>query len=374
MKTMTPSLRATLWLTLSTLLLCAVLYPLVLLGIGQTLFRDRAQGSLVKDSDGKVIGSRLIAQPFTGDEYFWPRPSAASYNGASSGASNWGGSNYLLRNRVARQLGPIVRYAEGAEKFGGKPGELAGPDVEKWFRANRYGVKEGIVAQWLELHGGLAEAWVKDAGDALKAQTGKDKPGEAFVAQWQKDLPASYSRWRQVNPDKDSPEPAELAKPFFEGFLEDNAGFWPVLEDDKVDEKTLKKIGRTREGAEIQSVFFDMWRQDHPEVPLEEVPADMVMASGSGLDPHITLDNALYQIRHRLADAWTGKMLGGRKIPADEVRRKEIRARVHEEVVKLLNDQASAPLGGLVGVPLVNVLEVNLALRERMRELGEKIK
>src|SRR5262249_24175931 len=77
-KIMTSSLRASLWLMLSTLLLCAVLYPLVLLGIGQTLFRNKVQGSLVTDGDGKVIGSRLLAQPFTADEYFWPRPSAAS--------------------------------------------------------------------------------------------------------------------------------------------------------------------------------------------------------------------------------------------------------------------------------------------------------
>jgi K+-transporting ATPase ATPase C chain len=371
---MTSSMRATLWLTLSTLLLCAVLYPLLLLGIGQALFRNKAQGSLVMDEDGKVIGSRLLAQPFTADETFWPRPSAASYNGASSGASNWGGSNYLLRNRVARQLGPIVRYGEGAEKFGGKPGELVGPDIEKWFRVNRYGGKEGIVAQWFELHGGLAEAWVKDVGDALKGQTEKDKPGEAFVAQWQKDQPASYRRWRQANPDQDSPEPADLAKPFFEGFLKDNVGFWPVLEDEKVGEKTIKKIGRTREGAEIQSVFFDLWRQDHAEVPLEEVAADMVMASGSGLDPHITLDNARYQLKYRVAGAWTDKLIKDRKIQADETRKKEIRDRVHKDIVQFLNDHASAPLGGLVGVPLVNVLEVNLALRDRMRELGEKIR
>src|SRR5690349_22309795 len=102
--------RAILWLLGLTVLLCAVLYPLALLGIGQTLFRDRAQGSLLRDEDGKVIGSRLLAQPFSADEYFWPRPSAASYNGAASGASNWGGSNYLLRDRVARTLGPIIKY------------------------------------------------------------------------------------------------------------------------------------------------------------------------------------------------------------------------------------------------------------------------
>src|SRR5262249_19737867 len=253
------------------------------------------------------------------------------------------------------------------------PGELVGPDIEKWFRADRYGGKKGIVAQWLELHGGLAEAWVKDTGDALKGQTGKDKPGEAFVAQWPKDLPAAYNRLREAKPDKHSPEPADLAKPFFEGFLKDNAGFWPVLEDEKIGDKTRKKIGRTLEGTEIQSVFFEMWRQDHAEVPLEEVPADMVMASGSGLDPHITLDNARYQLKYRAAAAWADKIIKDRKIQADEARKQELRDRVHEDIVKLLNDHASAPLGGLVGVPLVNVLEINVALRERMTELAKAL-
>ena len=83
---MTAHLRANLWLLVLTVLLCSVLYPLVLLGIGQTVFHDKAQGSLLTDASGNPIGSRLIAQPFTADEYFQPRPSAASYNAAASGA------------------------------------------------------------------------------------------------------------------------------------------------------------------------------------------------------------------------------------------------------------------------------------------------
>src|SRR6266436_2891773 len=114
-------LRANLWLVVLTLFIGAVLYPAVLLLVGQTCFHDKAQGSLIAGPDGKPVGSRLIAQPFTGDAYFQPRPSAASYNGAASGASNWGASNYLLRERVARQLGPIVKYRSGPKK-----GQLVG--------------------------------------------------------------------------------------------------------------------------------------------------------------------------------------------------------------------------------------------------------
>ena len=83
-----------------------------------------------------VIGSRLIAQPFTADEYFQPRPSAASYNGAASGATNWGANNYLLRDRVARQLGRSSKYQSGPKK-----GELAAADIESWFQKDQFGGK-----------------------------------------------------------------------------------------------------------------------------------------------------------------------------------------------------------------------------------------
>src|SRR5205814_4086805 len=125
---------------------------LALLGIGQTLFRDKAEGSLLRDQNGAVVGSRLIAQPFTADEYFQPRPSAAAYNAAASGASNWGANNYLLRERVARALGPIVKYRSGA-----KQGHLAAGDIESWFQKDQFGGRPGIVAQWAQAHVAVAQ-------------------------------------------------------------------------------------------------------------------------------------------------------------------------------------------------------------------------
>src|SRR5262249_32659627 len=154
--TMLVHLRANLLLLVLTILLCAVIYPAVLLGIGQTAFREKAEGSIVRGPDGKPIGSLLIAQPFSADEYFQPRPSAASYNAAASGASNWGANNYLLRDRVARALGPIVKYRSGAKR-----GQLVGPDVEAWFQKDQYQGKPGIVAQWAEAHPAVAQNWVK---------------------------------------------------------------------------------------------------------------------------------------------------------------------------------------------------------------------
>jgi K+-transporting ATPase ATPase C chain len=198
---MNAHLRANLWLLGLTVLICCVLYPLTLWAIGQSVFPDKAAGSLIVE-DGKVIGSRLIAQPFTRPEYFWPRPSAVSYDASASGGSNLGANNPKLRDRVVQAL--------------------------------------------------------------------------------------AFPR-----------------------------GAW------------------TREGRDPQKL----------------VPADLVMASGSGLDPHITLRNAHYQL-DRVADAWA-KKTGGKP---DEIRK---------EIEALLKQKASAPFGGLAGVELINVLEVNLELRDR---------
>ena len=71
-------------------LLTGVVYPLLVTGIGAVLFRHQAGGSLVV-RDGRVVGSELIGQPFSGPGYFWSRPSATGpvpYNAASSSGSS----------------------------------------------------------------------------------------------------------------------------------------------------------------------------------------------------------------------------------------------------------------------------------------------
>lgn len=72
---------------------CGVLYPLAMTAIAQLAFPRQANGSLV-ERDGKVVGSALLAQPFTGDKYFWPRPSANGYGTGPSGFTASSGSNY----------------------------------------------------------------------------------------------------------------------------------------------------------------------------------------------------------------------------------------------------------------------------------------
>lgn len=85
-----------------TLVLCAVLYPLVVWGVGQVAFNHQANGSLITRG-GTIIGSELIGQPFTSDKYFHPRPSAAGPNGYAADAasgSNLGSKNPALRDAV----------------------------------------------------------------------------------------------------------------------------------------------------------------------------------------------------------------------------------------------------------------------------------
>lgn len=339
-------LRANLWLLVLTVVICSVLYPSALWIIGQKVFPNQAQGSLIQGPNGQPVGSRLIAQPFTGDEYFQPRPSAASYNGAASASSNWGASNYQLRDRVARTLGPIVKYKSGAKK--GRP---VGPDVVTWFQEKDQAVpagEPGIVGRWASDHSTLAQNWVK-----------ADKLNADYVTHWQQEHAAEVAAWKKENPDTSEPKPEDLAVPFFQSYSKNFPGTFPVAVERKTpDGQSEKRIDPVKEGLDIQGVFFDMWRQEHPDVALEDVPADMVMASGSGLDPHITMKNAHYQL-DRVVQAWAGKT------GADQ-------QQVRQEAMQILKEKVEAPLGGLVGEPLVNVLEVNLALADRLPRLAKK--
>ena len=103
-------LRIAVLMTLVTTLIFGLLYPLAVTGLSQLFFPAQANGSLVQQN-AKLLGSRLIGQPFSADWYFHPRPSAAG-NGydpvaASGGASNLGPTNKLLTDRVKADVAKL---------------------------------------------------------------------------------------------------------------------------------------------------------------------------------------------------------------------------------------------------------------------------
>jgi K+-transporting ATPase ATPase C chain len=259
-----------------------------------------------------------------------------SYDASSSGPSNLAASNYLLRDRVAKALGPIVKYAAGS-----KAGQLVAPDVEAWFARDQYQGQPHLVAQWADAHNAVAAAWVS-----------ADPSHAAYVDAWAKAHPADVAEFVKQNPATPEPKAADLAVVFFESFSKDNPGKFPAAVDQPTpDGKTQTVIQPVAAGTDIQSTFFDMWRQEHPDVALQEVPGDLVTASGSGLDPHITLENARFQLE-RVAGKWAADL---KRNPAE----------VQKEIERVLADHTSAPFAGLFGEKIVNVLEVNLELNRR---------
>ncbi len=92
---MLSQLRSALMILLLLTLVTGVAYPLLVTGIAQAVFPSQAQGSLIVN-DGKVVGSRLIGQPFDDPKYFWSRPSATSPFADNAGASS--GSNLSPTN------------------------------------------------------------------------------------------------------------------------------------------------------------------------------------------------------------------------------------------------------------------------------------
>jgi K+-transporting ATPase ATPase C chain len=106
-------IRPALSLLLLMTLITGVAYPLFVTGVAQIAFPEQANGSLVHDADGKVRGSRLIAQDFSGDAWFHPRPSAGAFATVASGASNFSPSNPALAARVIDDAGKLQVPGQG---------------------------------------------------------------------------------------------------------------------------------------------------------------------------------------------------------------------------------------------------------------------
>jgi potassium-transporting ATPase KdpC subunit len=107
MKEFFSQLRGAIMSTVVLAVVCCGIYPLVVDGLGQALFADKANGSLIVDSKGVIRGSKLIGQNFTGAKYFHPRPSAAGNNGydpTSSSGSNLGPTSKKLADGIAQNV------------------------------------------------------------------------------------------------------------------------------------------------------------------------------------------------------------------------------------------------------------------------------
>jgi K+-transporting ATPase ATPase C chain len=104
-------------ITIALLVITCGIYPALVWGIGQLVFNHQANGSLIVQN-GRVIGSELIGQNFSGDRFFHPRPSAAGsdgYDGTSSGGTNFGPTSKKLRDAVANAVASYseIRTANG---------------------------------------------------------------------------------------------------------------------------------------------------------------------------------------------------------------------------------------------------------------------
>lgn len=120
MKELFGKLKTPLLITL--VLMVFLIYPLLITGVGQVLFPNQANGSLIKDSEGKVVGSSLIGQSFEKNYYMKGRPSAVNYNtytkeeaqtgrykGVASGSQNLAPSNPELKKRVEADINTFLK-------------------------------------------------------------------------------------------------------------------------------------------------------------------------------------------------------------------------------------------------------------------------
>lgn len=104
------NLTTAILITVVTTLLFGIVYPLVVTGLAQVVFPHQANGSLIRNQAGEVIGSELIGQPFSSAGYFFSRPSAAGaagYDAGASSGSNLGPTNEKL---IARIKADVEKY------------------------------------------------------------------------------------------------------------------------------------------------------------------------------------------------------------------------------------------------------------------------
>ena len=272
------------------------------------------------------------------------------------------------------------------------------------------------ITQWAKDHPDVVADWKKDnpdvtsdpGQDALVAYFFKSYEKEHFgmwptveaagdvktkIVAWAKDHPSVAKKWKEANTGAtDEAKPDDLVT-FFYADYDKNPKDWPPLESgEMVDGAKSAVIKPDAQPSDVQSTFFDMWLSERvtagnldPLKDFEQVPADMVTASGSGLDPDISLANAEYQ-RPTVVQGVVGKLASDyvardeNKGLTDEAKKKlqdslaeKLTPQVDAAVGELLKQQAYRPMWGLTGDgQLVNVLRLNLAVKAKMDALALK--
>ena len=234
------------------------LYPLAVYAAGQLLFSHQANGSLIENSDHKIVGSELLGQNFTSAKYFQPRPSSAGtgYDASSSSGSNLGPTSKKFINGTTKSTALPPKEAGGAF--------LPGPDVVDF--------------------------------DGLKLRV--------------------------------------------LGYCDANGISYQLLQDGKpVAPKTFKNEKGDYDQVKLITAFND----DAKTLTVKSealIPGDAVTGSASGLDPHISVKNALLQ---------AARVAKERKVSVDDVK-------------SLIAKATDGPSLGIFGDAGVNVLKLNLTL------------
>lgn len=322
-------IKISLQLLAAIIIIVCGIYTLCLFGIGQILFPYQANGSMLYNQAGIMIGSSLIAQEFVLDEYFKPRPSAANFDAAYSRSSALAGSNYKLRARIASSLGPTIHDADGNK---------VADAIDKWFAKDIYQGEKGIVAKWAQSYPEQAKSWAN-----------MNEEHASYISLWAKSHPDLVENFMQNNLNVLVPTVSELTILFFQNFSKQYPGKFPeIVLVEKNNGENLVNMIPISSGKEIQQIFFVMWMKDNPGIKLQNVASDMVTTSGSGLDPHISLKSALQQL-DGVSSTWAKKL-------------KLNHAEVNSAIGHLLIKKSFYPIWGLGGEPLINVLEVNLEI------------